>query len=492
MDALLHELATGDDVRVGAPLLLVPVPPANPVRAAEHADPAELAGAKAFGECSYPSVEAMIEAAVQNSTCLTSGTHHRPSLLGGASQRLLAEDVPAGAERLNADGGVRVWGGADHHGIHVPGRDRRAPVGRGRTAVALGEACRMAGPQAHHPGDRASARRLQGGCPPAGLQAGADDRHAQPSELNHAGRYHRWRNDQRQQNRSPMAQPTNRERAIASRRRLTERDIARRTLAQNFVVDPRFAATVVAAIGPHPGELVLEIGAGRGNLTRHLLAAGCTVLAIESDPHWARQLRADLGGDENLRIIEDDVRRVRLPVEPYRSFGNIPFNLTTAIMRRLLSPENHAMRRADLLVQWEVARKHASRFPRAVNSLLWQVTFEFTILRRIPRVRFRPIPAVDAALLAAERRDPPLLPARDVRAFEGLLRVGFASSGLLRENLRGVFSRTQLQHLTRDLGLSPTTRGPDLDVDAWVRLFTVMTAHVPPERWPGSRPGRPG
>jgi 23S rRNA (adenine-N6)-dimethyltransferase len=263
----------------------------------------------------------------------------------------------------------------------------------------------------------------------------------------------------------------------------TARDVARRALAQNFLADPRLAAEIVRAVNPRPDDLVLEIGAGRGDLTEHLLAAGCDVIAVEADPHWARRLRERFRSEPRLRILQRDIMTIQFPHTEYRAFGNIPFNLSTAIMRRLFAVDNAPMQRADLIVQWQVARKRASRFPRAVNSLLWQACFDFTIKRRIPAHRFRPMPSVDAALLIAIRRPEPLVPAQDLKAFEALLRQGFSGQGQLYAMLRSFLSREQTRRLLADLGATQATKAPDLNVEAWARIFQAMRELTPPHRW---------
>jgi 23S rRNA (adenine-N6)-dimethyltransferase len=122
-------------------------------------------------------------------------------------------------------------------------------------------------------------------------------------------------------------------------------------LAQNFIANPRFAAEIVRTVDPRPDDLVLEIGAGRGDLTVHLLYADCDVIAVEADPHWAQSLRERFRSESRLRVLQRDVMSIQFPHAPYRAFGNIPFNLSTAIMRRLFAADNMSMERAGLVLQ---------------------------------------------------------------------------------------------------------------------------------------------
>jgi 23S rRNA (adenine-N6)-dimethyltransferase len=108
-------------------------------------------------------------------------------------------------------------------------------------------------------------------------------------------------------------------------------------------------------------------------------------------------------------VIEADMLRLPLPREPFRVVANIPFAATTDLLRGLLADPRTPLTRADLVLQWEVARKRAGR-PRTALSASWSPWWRFRLGRRIPRAAFRPRPAVDAGILIAERRREPLLP----------------------------------------------------------------------------------
>ncbi|MGI9598822.1 MAG: ribosomal RNA small subunit methyltransferase A, partial [Acidimicrobiales bacterium] len=159
-----------------------------------------------------------------------------------------------------------------------------------------------------------------------------------------------------------------------ARQRRTERDWKRRSLGQNFLVDQHLAHRLVTDLGLVPGDLVVEIGAGTGALTVPLAATGADVLAIEIDHRWAEQLRDRIGRIESqrrVRIIETDLRRLRLPKRPYRVVANTPFGSTTELLSRLLDDPGRGPTRADLIVQREVAIKHTTVPPVALRTAAW-------------------------------------------------------------------------------------------------------------------------
>jgi 23S rRNA (adenine-N6)-dimethyltransferase len=202
-----------------------------------------------------------------------------------------------------------------------------------------------------------------------------------------------------------------------SARRRTDRDWRRRQLGQNFL-DPATADQIVDQAAFAPGELVVEIGAGSGALTRALVRRALRVIAVEPDPVWARRLREQTArSTPGVHVVARDFLAVTLPREPFRVFGSLPFARTTDILHRLLDDPAIPLRRADVIVQWEVAVKRAATPPVTLVSTAWAPWWEMHLARRIPAAMFRPVPRVDAGLLAITRRDPPLLPVAMARPY---------------------------------------------------------------------------
>jgi 23S rRNA (adenine-N6)-dimethyltransferase len=201
-----------------------------------------------------------------------------------------------------------------------------------------------------------------------------------------------------------------------SARRRTARDERRRRLGQNFL-NPATADRLIEQAAFRPDELVVEIGAGSGAITLALLRRGVRVVAIESDRSWFERLRERVGANTQIRIVQGDFLAFRLPDEPFRVFGSLPFGRTTEMLQRLLDDPAAAMRRADLIVQWEVACKRAAAPPTTLLSTLWAPWWELRLGARIPATEFRPIPRVDGAVLTITRRTPPVLPISMARPY---------------------------------------------------------------------------
>jgi 23S rRNA (adenine-N6)-dimethyltransferase len=162
-----------------------------------------------------------------------------------------------------------------------------------------------------------------------------------------------------------------------------------------------WAAGVVADADVRPGGLVLDIGAGDGALTSHLLGAGARVLAVELHSGRARRLRERFGAA--ITVVEGDVRSLRLPRRPFRVVACPPYGLSGELLRLLLAPGSQ-MIAADLLLQRAVVRRHAERGAAASGgrSRGWSMRAG----RPVPRRAFQPPPKVDSAVLVVRRRHP--------------------------------------------------------------------------------------
>lgn len=195
----------------------------------------------------------------------------------------------------------------------------------------------------------------------------------------------------------------------------------RHELGQNFLTHRPTLARIAALVGGTSGS-ILELGCGDGALTRTLAELGRPLTAIDIDEHRVHRLRRALPG---VRIEIADATRHPLDAEVV--VGNIPFHVTTPILRRLLSRPRWSD--AILLTQWEVARKRAGVGGSTMMTAQSAPWFEFSLEGRVPAWGFTPQPSVDGGLLAITRRGSPLVPASDRRGYEEFVRAMFTGRG---------------------------------------------------------------
>jgi 23S rRNA (adenine-N6)-dimethyltransferase len=263
---------------------------------------------------------------------------------------------------------------------------------------------------------------------------------------------------------------------VAGRSARGARHVRRRPRSQHFLRSPRLAAAIVADAAVRPGELVLDLGAGSGRLTAPLAARGAAVRAIELDPEWAARLRERFRAAGNVEVVEGDVLRVPLPSAPFRVVANLPFHLTTAVLRRLLDDPRTPLQRADVLVEWEVARKRARCWPTTLLNVVWGARYELAAVRRIPAASFEPRPDADAGVLRIVRRAEPLVPPGQSARFRALVEAGFRSGATsLRAALGSRVPERTFKRVVRDLGLDPFAAARELDVHQWAALFAAVS-----------------
>jgi 23S rRNA (adenine-N6)-dimethyltransferase len=263
---------------------------------------------------------------------------------------------------------------------------------------------------------------------------------------------------------------------VAGRRPRSAPPAPRHRHAQHFLRSSRLAAEIVRGAGIRSDELVLDVGAGGGALTTELGRRAARVRAIEIDGALVARLQERFARSPHIEIVHGDVLRVPLPGEPFRVVANIPFDLTTAIMRRLLDDPGMPLNRADLVVELDVAWKRARVSPSTALGAYWGAWWEFAIIRRLDASAFAPPPSNDAALLRIERREGPLVRPDDARAYGALVTAAFDSRAPVRRTLRGRVSQLQLKRLGRELGFSPDAPPWELDQHQWAGIFRFVRA----------------
>lgn len=234
---------------------------------------------------------------------------------------------------------------------------------------------------------------------------------------------------------------------------------------QNFLRNRGAVEKIVAAIDPQPDEIVLEVGPGEGALTDKVLQLGNRVIALEIDPDLVARLRAKYG--ERLEIRNEDAVEAGLPDTPFRAVGNLPYNVGTPILRRMVA-EPHC-RRAVFMLQKEVADRIAARpgtEPYGYLTLYVQAFASAKLLMTLEPKSFFPPPKVRSAVVVLDPRDPGLTAPR-----EEVLALVSTAFRMRRKKL--VNNLIGYREATRDVVLSAME---DATIDADARAETLSLA----------------
>jgi 16S rRNA (adenine1518-N6/adenine1519-N6)-dimethyltransferase len=248
-------------------------------------------------------------------------------------------------------------------------------------------------------------------------------------------------------------------------------------LGQNFLSDPGVLQKVVRAGGVTSTDTILEIGPGLGSLTRYLAAAAREVVVVEIDHAMLGPLGEVLAPFDNVRVVHGDILALPpqewLPAGPYSVVANIPYYITSALIRMLLESSNPPERLA-LTVQKEVAERICSSPPRmSLLALSVQVYGEPQIAARIPAGAFFPPPKVDSAVVRLDRYADPLIGERYLDAFFQLARAGFQQK---RKTLRNALAaglgwkKPDMAELLTAAGIDPDRRAQTLTLREWGEL----------------------
>jgi len=244
--------------------------------------------------------------------------------------------------------------------------------------------------------------------------------------------------------------------------------------SQNFLKDSQLVAKLVSRSTIKQGDLVYEIGPGKGIIVEQLLKVGAEVVAIEKDKKLCEALRRRFKNKKKIKIICGDFLKFQLPRrKAYKIFSNIPFFLTADIIRKITSYTNPPQD-AYLIVQEEPAKKFAG-FPYGKErqySLLLKPWFILEILYHFKPTDFYPVPGVDVVLLRIKRREKPLIESSQAQLYRDFVVYGFNQwQPNLKKALKRIFTYKQFQRLARELGFELSAKPTDLDFKQWLGLF---------------------
>ena len=262
----------------------------------------------------------------------------------------------------------------------------------------------------------------------------------------------------------------------------------RARLGQNFLVDPRVERKIIEALDPGPEDVVLEIGAGRGNMTELVAQRAAAVVAVELDWKLAAHLRQTFEGNLKVRVLEQDI--LELPIdgvarestkEKIKVFGNLPYYITSPCLMHLFR-YHRSIDWIVVMVQEEVARRIVAKPGTPDNGLLsltCQYYTEPELLFTVGPRSFSPPPQVRSGVVRmrmAPRREALGIKPNDEWTFWSLLRQAFSQRRkTLFNNWKSAVREERLVAAMEKLGVEPRARAETLSLEQFAALFKALS-----------------
>jgi 16S rRNA (adenine1518-N6/adenine1519-N6)-dimethyltransferase len=259
----------------------------------------------------------------------------------------------------------------------------------------------------------------------------------------------------------------------------------KKSLGQHFLTSQGALLAIITASNIGKNDTILEIGPGKGVLTRKLLDTAGRVIAVEKDSSLVLELQKTFQSEimnQTLTLIEGDILDFDISTlnTPYKLVANIPYYITGEIIRKFLTTENKP-KTLTLLVQKEVAERIVAKDGKeSVLSLSVKFFGTPTYIQTVKKGSFNPPPKVDSAILKIEIKSKDekrnTKDEKTEEKFFEMIKAGFKSKRKkLISNLSPLYDKGALSRAFEELGWSENVRAEDISPDQWTNLLSLMT-----------------
>lgn len=232
------------------------------------------------------------------------------------------------------------------------------------------------------------------------------------------------------------------------------------TYSQNFLRNPQLVKELIGHSNINHNDIVYDIGAGSGVISSVLAERCKSVIAVEFEPRMVIKLRENMINHPNVKIYQGDFLEMPLPKGPYKIFANIPFHLSSLIVRKITEADNSPTA-TYLIVQKQFANKllpDSDRFTGQLGMMIGP-TFAVRIRKHLRRTDFSPPPNVDTMFIEIIKRPEPLIALNKMPSY--------------RKFIEGCFSDPKIFIRTPRIaiGLAPDAKPSQMRLVQWIELF---------------------
>lgn len=244
----------------------------------------------------------------------------------------------------------------------------------------------------------------------------------------------------------------------------------RRRLSQNFLHSRKLISKLVRSSSIGKNDLVLEIGPGKGIITKQLVQQAQHVFAVELDSHWYKYLQNKFIQTDNLILYQGDFLNFSLPALPYKVFANIPFSIEGRTIRKLIDAKNPP-EDCYLVVRKELAYRLFVPYRENQFSLMHKPWFNFSIFHHFNRNDFSPATKVNIVMIRFKKRSDMVLSLSEKPNYQKFIQLGFGHGLEVFKNLNRVYGYNKTLNTIRKLQIKKDARPSQLSLQQWINLY---------------------
>ena len=247
--------------------------------------------------------------------------------------------------------------------------------------------------------------------------------------------------------------------------------------SQNYLINAMLINRLLQQSNINSNDEVLDIGAGKGIITKALLDRGCRVTAVELDEKNILYLKKQFSNEKRFALLHGDFMELPLPERSYKIFSNIPFFITSDILNKITQAKNPPLD-TYLILQKQAAIKYCGAMETTLKSLLLKPKFNMMIVHRFSRNDFSPKPNVDIVLLHIQKRKLDEFTMREFELYRDFICYCYKNN---RTFSKKIFSYRQLKELRIRHEIS-NYQTSAIAYEEWIILFKCFLQYVSDEK----------
>lgn len=250
--------------------------------------------------------------------------------------------------------------------------------------------------------------------------------------------------------------------------------------SQNFLYDKKLVSRLIANSSISKNDLVYEIGGGKGIITQELALACYKVISIEIDTELSNKLITFFNGVQNIEIVCSDFLSYKLEDVECTFFSNIPFNITTDILNKVLELNN--VKDIYFIMQYEAFLRYAGEpyYKECLKSLYYKPFFVTSLFYEFSPTDFKPIPRAKIIFAHFRQKIKPDISHKNKKIYQDFLAYIFGAKGsTIKEKLNKIFTYEQIKRASKTIGFKQNDTISKLKYNQWLALFDVYLNHVP-------------